>query len=1586
MKQIYSFLLMLGVIALLSPTALTAQSYTYTLDKSAADAGNPGGVRTLYDYSSSGATMFMTGYTGPNGSSSSAYTSVNYWSAAQPIPFTFKFQGNTVDSFSVSKNGLLTFTKSVAGTAVNTALNTNASLPNSNMPDSTVAWFWDNMGTTVGQYDRMYRVVHGSSGSRQLWVFYTSWEFGQTSGSYAYNAVVLEEGSNKIFVVDMSYNYGTFSTTVGVQLNSTDAVQFSSGINSSAGSPNIILASYQGSAPTNNEYYEMTPKLLVADDIALTSLTNPSGAICNSSDSVKVFVTNEGTNSVTDFDIIWSVNGTSQTTYSYSGTLTSGSTTTVNLGKYTYGTSTSSFSFVFRSDDPNGNTDNNAANDTLKQTLEKGLTGSYTVGTSSSDYATILAAMADLKAAGVCGPVVFNIASGTYTGQVVLEGDIPGASVTNTVTFKAATGNKANVIFAYSSTGTSKLATVQLTKTSFIIMRDVTFEAKGSSYGWPAQVMAASNIQFRNCEFKCAYAGTSSYNNNLVINGSATGYSTGGANNNITVDSCLFTKGGYCSVSNFGPSSSSLASNFVFTNNVLNGRGYYGVFSYYQEAPQIMDNTINLNPSGNAQAGIYMYYNKSSSTTPIRIKRNVINNSDVYGIYLSSCDNPSSQKGEMYNNMIGNFVGSPTYYGIYNYSSDYWNLYHNTVDIRTTSTSTVRACYYSSVNYSDIRNNIFSVQGSSSTSNHYAMYNTSAPSTNRQCDYNVYYNPNGTYLIYSGGSRTASVLNTYSTAGDVNSINKMAPFVSASNLHLSDACFDKVAGLTAVSEDIDGDTRNPVFPHPGADEVGTASNDVGIVSVLTPSGTISSGTQTVKVIVRNYGGNSVTGYNVHYKVAGGSTVTQAVTGTLGSCNNDTITFTTTFSHTVGCSNISSWTSKPNNTNDGKVSNDSATASFGVAMSGTFTVGGSSADYGTIDAAIEALNCAGVSGAVVFNIASGTYTGQIEFGSYTGASASNTITFQAASGNASDVKITTATTSSSNRHTIRFNMSKYIVLRNLTIENTNTSYAWPLQIMQSDYITVRSCAIRTTTETTSTNFIGIVISGSATSYSSSYKATDIVIDSCSVTKVSFGLMCFGGGSSTSLLSPGLKVTNCSFNNIGSYGMWIYYQTGTVIHNNVINLGTANEGYTGIYLYYVKNNCQITQNQIRNSGYQGVYLGSCDNTSSTQSVFANNTIGSFRGSPTFYGVYNSSSDYWNIHHNTIVVDITSTSTARAFYMQSVYYYNVRNNIFVINGNSTTSSHLPFYTSTSANGSTRVLDYNVYYNKTGSYALYNGGYRTPSALNTYSTVADGNSASVKVPIKSTADLHLADGCFMKFPSISSVTTDMDGATRNSSTTHPGADEVETGALDAGVTEILSPVGVVTAGAQTVKVVVKNFGTTSITSLTVNYKIGTASTQSQTFTVSLGACTADTLTFTASASHTAGCAQVRAWTSSPNASTDAVTSNDEGPPVTIGVPMAGGVFTVGTSSSDFETIQDAIDAMECAGIGGAITFNIAKGTYTGQWSLDNISGASSTNTITFQSASGDPADVKLTNPAGAYGKAHTFLVSNTSYVSLRG
>jgi len=158
MKKFYSFLLAIGVIILLIPSEVSAQTYTYDQSKSSLNVGNPGTLRgTAYDYTTTGGTIIHRGNSGPNGSTGS-YNSTNYWSVARAIPFPFKFYGATVDSFCVSKNGLLTFSTNVAGTAVNTALNSNSALPNTNLPDSTIAYFWESMGTNISSRDYIYSI------------------------------------------------------------------------------------------------------------------------------------------------------------------------------------------------------------------------------------------------------------------------------------------------------------------------------------------------------------------------------------------------------------------------------------------------------------------------------------------------------------------------------------------------------------------------------------------------------------------------------------------------------------------------------------------------------------------------------------------------------------------------------------------------------------------------------------------------------------------------------------------------------------------------------------------------------------------------------------------------------------------------------------------------------------------------------------------------------------------------------------------------------------------------------------------------------------------------------------------------------------------------------------------------------------------------------------------------------------------------------------------------------------------------------------------------------------------------------------
>lgn len=79
------------------------------------------------------------------------------------------------------------------------------------------------------------------------------------------------------------------------------------------------------------------------------------------------------------------------------------------------------------------------------------------------------------------------------------------------------------------------------------------------------------------------------------------------------------------------------------------------------------------------------------------------------------------------------------------------------------------------------------------------------------------------------------------------------------------------------------------------------------------------------------------------------------------------------------------------------------------------------------------------------------------------------------------------------------------------------------------------------------------------------------------------------------------------------------------------------------------------------------------------------------------------------------------------------------------------------------------------------------------------------------------------------------------------------------------------------------------------------------------------------------------------------------------IGSPLVG-TYTIGLDTNDdFSSIPNAITAMSNFGISGPVTFLIDSGTYTGNFTVNSVLGASSVNTITFTSATGNAEDVVI-------------------------
>lgn len=221
-----------------------------------AGAGNPGGKNTETDFNTTGWNTLLAG---------SQLT--NRWSNPGNIPFSFEFFGEPVSFFRASTNGQLTFDMTSP-----TPAGDNGPLPHAGVPDSTILCFWEKFTTSppVGSNDRIETKIFGTAPNRQMWIRWHSYEWGPCS--FAYLAVVLEETTNKVYVVDLfsSSNANQVTGTVGIQATQSFAI---------SAATNIPLSG-AGSSNADNSYYSFTPYLIEPYDMNAISIDAPFGDVC----------------------------------------------------------------------------------------------------------------------------------------------------------------------------------------------------------------------------------------------------------------------------------------------------------------------------------------------------------------------------------------------------------------------------------------------------------------------------------------------------------------------------------------------------------------------------------------------------------------------------------------------------------------------------------------------------------------------------------------------------------------------------------------------------------------------------------------------------------------------------------------------------------------------------------------------------------------------------------------------------------------------------------------------------------------------------------------------------------------------------------------------------------------------------------------------------------------------------------------------------------------------------------------------------------------------------------------------------------
>ncbi|NOX19449.1 MAG: right-handed parallel beta-helix repeat-containing protein [Chlorobi bacterium] len=445
--------------------------------------------------------------------------------------------------------------------------------------------------------------------------------------------------------------------------------------------------------------------------------------------------------------------------------------------------------------------------------------------------------------------------------------------------------------------------------------------------------------------------------------------------------------------------------------------------------------------------------------------------------------------------------------------------------------------------------------------------------------------------------------------------------------------------------------------------------------------------------------------------------------------------------------------------------DASTPSVGADeyqyFQGVFTIG-TGGDYPNISSAVADL-LKGITGAVTFNILNGTYIDRIVLsGPIAGNDATNAITFQSNSGNASDVSIVFSATSSLNNNLIKVDSVDYVTFQNLTFSAQGSAYS-------------RIALLENSPE--NLTFSNNIFNGNSSSPSTADQDL-FFCNSGSLNFLSFDANTFNDGRAGLNLSPnipssGITVFNNTFSSQTDVGVSLYNFVAPEIISNAI---TDSDG-GAINLQACSGAALIEKNNIVNSNTNsstGINISGFLGSASGKLLISNNFIQS-----TYRGIYLSSSSYVNVYFNSVNIysaDLSNLVGSTALY---ILYGNSALNIA---DNVLANNRGGYAYNVFNNGSAQISNSN--YNDLYSTGTYVGSWEgtATQTLSDFQTASgnETNSKSADPQFASMTDLH-ANSLLIEaagFP-IGGVAEDFDGDARSLTNPSVGADEFVTSAL---------------------------------------------------------------------------------------------------------------------------------------------------------------------------------------------------------------
>lgn len=1138
--------------------------------------------------------------------------------------------------------------------------------------------------------------------------------------------------------------------------------------------------------------FDLNP--LSFNDAGVTKLDSPGTFCSGTTQNIYATIRNFGNNQLTSVNINWSVDGVARPVIPYTSTLdtingTGSTTATVNLGSVAFPTSAGKTIKVWTSS-PNGVADTVAYNDTLTKVVKPSLSGTFTVGPVGRDYTTLGAVASDLSNFGVCGPVVINVDSATYNGKAGFN-NIPGLSAVNTLTIN---GNGATIQHLSDANDPTSYV-VSLAGVSYTTFRNFKLVLDAASIkGSALHVGASNNCIIENNKIEGDANNTSTAYFGLNISGNAGSASSGAViTNNIFRNNEI--SGGYYSLYFYGVSGAAASTTGnIIENNTVRDYYVYGIYVGYADSIQVMNNNVHRLNRSAISTGYGIFF--TTGYPGCRIERNNVHHlfeqaksatNAFYGIY-TTLDATVAKPTIIANNIIHNIETNGSMYPVYNGGSDHAKYYYNTVAINnpTATAGLVYALYHptAAVGLEWLNNNVYVNKGG--TGAKYATYwsTTTNPVVSNYNNLHVVVTGAGTHFTGRWGTANFATLGDWKTANssafDQNS-ESVDPLFGSYSVGIlkpnAPALNNTGTPVSTVLYDYTNTLRNSSTPDIGSYEFTPINDDAGITTILSPIG-ICPGANDVIVRVKNFGLGTLSSVTVNWSVNG---VTQTAFNYIGSvaAGSDTALSIGSFNFLATSTyNIKIWTSAPNLSIDGNATNDTVYINnLRTGLSGTFTLGGSGADFADFTALTTFLNQNGVCGPSTINVnaSAGPFIGPINLSDVSRLNASNPLTIN---GNGAII----------NSLNNGFTLSKisYLTLDSFVI-NLNGAAGIGINLTEGNRNTFRKNRITIGQDKTSTAFSAIALSGSTTSATTQGNFSYNTIENNILTGGYYTLTIVGtSGNLTSAV--GNVVKNNKILDAYVYSVYSLYADSLTIENNDINrVGrTLNiSTFYGIYVGTGTRNLRARNNKIHspfpigNTGTSSSYFlyTSADATLGNENIWTNNAVYNVTGSGLVYAMYSAGSDGAWYHNNTVDIGGVGAGTVYGMY-QTTAATNCQfiNNTVNINRISGTGTRIlaNFATTTS----TITSNYN---HLNGNGGVIYGQWGTTQAANLTawkainSNAFDQNSIDGDPQFNGLLNMVPKTGSVLvnAGTALTTVPTDIMGVTRNSATPTIGAYE---------------------------------------------------------------------------------------------------------------------------------------------------------------------------------------------------------------------